>query len=279
MSAFAEHLEARVTQLANEILEDRRFDDALQYLCWAIPSWFKADRRRIQVFGDLGQVVTVATGFARQSDNGVTMSTLIKVVARSGFASQRRVRAICDNLERVGAVSPAVQGCDRREKPILFNSWLEAGLIIWLEALLLAASPWLDRPIVADKPALVTAFRHSIDNLEQHRFHLSNGWPEILFFMERVAGYPILLDILGVTLSGTSLIKEPGVSRKALARVYGVSRPHVSGLLAHGESQGWLSTHGERNGLAIHGPVMRRLKLWGAREIAWTVMAFHAVRI
>jgi hypothetical protein len=277
VSGLAEHLEVRVTQLANDILEDRRFDDSLRYLCWAIPSWFRADERRIKVFGDLGQVVTVATGFARQGDHGVTMSTLIKVLARSGFASQRRVRAICHNLERLGAVSPAVQGDDRRQKPILFNSWLEAGLILWLDALLLAASPWLDRPIFADKPALVTMFRYSIDNLEQHRFHLSNGWPEILFFMERVAGYPILLDILGVTLSLAS--KGPGVSRKALARVYGVSRPHVSGLLAHGEGQGWLCTHGERNGLTIHGPVIRRLKLWGAREIAWTIMAFHAVQI
>ena len=253
-------------------MRDRRFDNAFHSFCADIPAWFRQDPRRVAVFGDAGQVSVVASGFALQADGGVTRARIIAIVSGNGLASARRVRAICDNMERLGVVAPAPGRHGYRDKPLCFGGWLETALVDWLEILVRAAAPWIDRTVPIDAATLARLFYHRVDALDRHGFDLAAGWPEIRFFQEHEAGYAILLDLASQDAG------SPGVSRKGLSRAYGVSRFYVAGLIARAEERGWIESKGDRRAISLTPATRSRLRQWIARELAAVVVALETER-
>ena len=201
-----------------------------------------------------------------QGSDGVTLARIIETVAGAGFASPRRVRAICDNLRRLDTVWVAGDRRTRRDKPLRFGDWLEAALVELLETVLRAANPWFDRAADVDGVLLARVLASRIDLLKLQSNRLSPSSPED-FFLEHVAGYPMVLELIAAPLASRA------VSRKGLARVYGVSRPHVANLIAHAEDRGWIRTHGERRAISLAPATSARLRRWVAHELAIVICA------
>ena len=244
-------------------------------LCAAVPRWYHADLRRVGVFGDLGQMATIRAGFASPTDEGVTLADMIHTVTSAGVASSRRVRAIYDNLDRLGAITSRSMASDRRRRPFRIGSWLEAALVDWLSIWIDAARPWLTTQPVADRETLSTVFCFFSDALRKAAFYPGITFPEVRFFLERAAGYPILMEVTGYLGDSMNEGAAMLVSRKGLARSYGLSRPHIAGLLAAAEARGWFSFPHGRQELTVARATRERLLQWPVREIAWIVLALE----
>lgn len=218
-------------------------------------------------------MATVGAGFASSSDDGVTLADIIRTVTSAGVASSRRVRAIYDNLDRLGAITSRDMVSDRRRRPFRIGSWLEAALVDWLSIWIDAARPWLTTQPVADRETLSIVFCFFSDALTKAAFYPGIDFPEVRFFLERAAGYPILMEVAGYLVD--SMNAGVPVSRKGLARRYGLSRSHIAGLLVAAEARGWFSFPHGRHELTVARATRARLRQWPVREIAWIVLALE----
>jgi len=258
------------------IYEDSRTIEYSRQFCGSLAGWYRADLRRVGVFGDIGQIATIAVGMTLKHDDGATLAAIISIIETAQIASARRVRSICDNLVRLGVVTREPAMHDNRARPLRFGSWLEPTLLAWLSLRIEAARPWLSRPAIADLPTLVQLLRYEVNALAGAGFYPGRAWPELRFFLDHTAGYPILLELICQILDPAGPAVIVGVSRKSLARRYGVSRPHVAGMLLAAEARGWFLGCRGRTDIAVSPASADRLRRWPAREIAWTVLALQA---
>ncbi len=215
--------------------------------------------------------MTVVAALAHQGEQGVTLAAITAVVSRQGYASPRRIRAICDNFMRLGLARAGGLHLDRRERPLQFGYWFEDSLLGWLEIMSISLRPWMQQSPRVDRPTLLALVRRGADEIEQRDPFAS--WSDLRALLDRVAGYPILLEMIASsTVQGECFV--PDISRKRLAHSYGVSRPHVAGLVAHCERVAWLQDIGGR--LAFLPHAFRRLRFWIAREFAATKLTIES---
>lgn len=269
-------LYGRTKRLAEALGADPRLDLAIETFCRGMSRWFRTDQLRLAVFGDLGQMSVVVAGLALQGEGGITLARIIKVVTGSAVASSRRVRAICDNLDRMEIISPLPGPLGRREKPLRFGGWLQPALILWLEVFVQAVLPWLAGPVVADNAALIRLLSLHLRGLERFGLEILGPWPEVRFLLERLAGFPLLMDLMAGAAG------RPALSRKSAALAYGVSRRHIAVLISHAEEQGWVEADGADQSLALAATTRTRLRTWISREFAVAILALQprsAVRL
>lgn len=167
---------------------------------------------------------------------------------------------------------------DRRRRPLRFGNWLEPALLEWLALRIESAGPWLSTPCVADRKTLMLLLGHDVAALAEAAFYPGLACPELRFFLDRAAGYPILIELISALLDADGASVIAGVSRKSLARSYGLSRPHVAGMLAKAESHGWFAGTRASTDISVMPDSLARLRGWPAREIAWTVLALEGQR-
>ncbi|WP_165912267.1 hypothetical protein [Novosphingobium sp. PhB165] len=253
-------------------MADPRFDVAIETFCGGMSRWFRADPLRLLVFGDLGQMSVVATGFARQGEGGITLARIIKLVTGSAIASSRRVRALCDNLDRMEIISPLPDCGGRREKPLRFGGWLQPALIAWLEVFVQAVLPWVTGPVLPDNGSLLRLLTWHLRVVEACGLAVLEPWPEVRFFLERVAGFPFLMELIAADPAKALL------SRKGAALAYGVSRRHIAILVSHAEKQEWIEVEQGGWSISLSATSRNRLRKWIAKEFAIAVLALDPKR-
>jgi hypothetical protein len=198
----------------------------------------------------------------------VTLAAITAIVSGLGYASPRRVRAICDNFTRVGLTARAAGQSDGRKRPLRFGCWFEESLLGWLDIMLAAIRPWMAWRPNADRATLLVLVYHFVARLQLQDPFLY--WSDMRALTDHLAGYPLLLDIIAsAALRNGNWVLT--ISRKRSAAVYGLSRPHIAGLISQCEQVGWFHSMGD--GLAFLPLGFSRVRLWIAREFAATKLA------
>lgn len=259
-----------VNQIAVKIFDNDCFEGHCRDYCRRVPEWFRSDPRHLIAFGDLGRMMTVIAALACQTEQGVTLAAITGVVSAMGYASARRIRAICDNFVRMGLTTRGPEHTDHRTRPLLFGRWFEEALLGWLDIMLVAISPWMVWRLRPDRVTLFGLVQLGVARIARDNPFLS--WSDVRALLDRLAGYPLLLDLIGsAALQNGHVV--PAITRKKSALVYGVSRPHVAGLIAHCEQAGWLHDGGGR--LAFQPSGFNRVRLWIATEFAAAKLALE----
>lgn len=89
-------------------------------------------------------------------------------------------------------------------------------------------------------------------------------------FMGHAPGFPILLDLLFATKTSAFDATGCEFSRKAAARAYGISRAHVTALLARAERLSFLRRNGSR--IVLGDQILRNVRRDLAYQLAFVVL-------
>ncbi len=270
-------LRERLGLLANRILNDDALGDAVTHLCTHISAVFKQEQRLVRAFGDFGAFATVmcAVGLGSVHGGQFTLAAVQAVVVPPGWASSRRTRALIDWLELEDTAQRHPPGGDNRERPWSLNGWLIAAIETLATAYLTAASPWGISPAMeaSDEEAIGTdAVIDGVSWSLRHAQDLSFLSEEMRMFLGHAPGFPILLDLLSAAKTGACDATGCAFSRKAAARAYGISRAHVTAMLARAERLNMLKRNGSRivlSDLTLHN-VQRDLAYQLAFVILWS---------
>lgn len=194
-----------------------------------------------------------------------------RCAGRAGWpAGPRAVRGALGEAQVAGLISITPDRHDRRRhivRPTLRLAQIMGfGLAIRLKALEHVRP--LPKPAAdwAGRPATLALFLgRNVEAYAHGGFILSADYPEVAAFMERRAGYPLLLDLIAscrVVNGGVVATVSPSEA----AAHYGVSRAHVRKVLA----AGWLTLTGPGGQLRLSAQSYARLRHWIALELAWT---------
>lgn len=244
-------LQERLTPLANRILNDAACDETVIRLCSQISTVFKQEPRLVRAIGDFGAFATILCALGLTSIHGgrFTLAAVQAVVVPRGWASSRRTRALIDWLELEGAARRHQPSGDNRERPWSLCGWLIMAIETLAEAYLAAATPWEARPVM-DRPAKddigINIFIDGVGWLLKQQQELIPTSMETLMFLGHAPGFPLLLDLLSAAKTSKSGASDCEFSRKAAARAYGISRAHVTALLAKAERLSILRRNGSR---------------------------------
>lgn len=231
-----------VLLLAQKIMHDDAFGQAISILCSALSQIVRGEPRLVKAMGDYGAfaIVICAVGIADEGDGRFTFAAIQAVVVRRGWASSRRTRALIDWMEWSGAALRQPARADNRERPWCICGWLPAALSRIAGAFLNAIAPleWLGSGFISDLPVAVEKLIANVSRLIRSHPLLFDAGAEMQLFARHAAGYPILLEMIGACgLTGGT----PGLfSRKSVARGYSVSRAHVTAIIAAAERLGML---------------------------------------
>jgi|JI8StandDraft_2_1071088.scaffolds.fasta_scaffold06721_2 hypothetical protein len=253
---------------AEHLRQHPRFAEARARFCADVPARWMATPLQRWLIADTGglAVALCITGMHRLfAEQGAQQQMIINALTAAGVASASRVRTLVDQLSHRGGITIEPSPHDRRALRLVPTQMLDETHLSWLESVLPAVG------MVHDLPALpaeaggrrdlacryVTSIimRQSMDG-----FTIYDGFPEMAAFMERRQGYLLMLDLAA---SGDTSVT---LNRSDAAHRYAVSPQHVSALLAHAESQGWLAR--TRAGVDLTPDFADRLNIWVARELA-----------
>jgi hypothetical protein len=264
----------RLTPLANRILNDEAFDEAVTHLCAQISIVFQRERRLVRAIGDFGAFATVVCALGLGSIHGrqFTLAAVQAIVVPRGWVSSRRTRALIDWLELEGTAQRHPPSHDNRERPWSLNGWLVLAVQTLATAYLAAASPWVEHR--AETPGMMSAgasaLIEGVSWLLRQTDELHPVSEETRMFMGHAPGFPILLDL--VVATKTSAFDATGCefSRKAAARAYGISRAHVTALLARAERLNFLRRNGSR--IVLGDQTLRNVQRDLAYQLAFVVL-------
>lgn len=265
----------RLTPLANRILNDEAFDEAVTCLCAQVSIVFKRERRLVRAIGDFGAFATVicALGPGSVHEGQFTLAAVQAAVVPRGWASSRRTRALIDWLELEGTAQRLPPCGDRRERPWSLNGWLVDAVQTLTAAYLAAASPWHEHPAVvtSEKTADgVSTLLDGVNWLLRHPPELHQLSEEMRIFLGHATGFPLLLDLLSAATASGSNGTGCEFSRKAAARAYGISRAHVTALLAKAERLNFLQRNGSR--IILSNPTLQNVRRDLAYQLAFVVL-------
>ncbi|MCZ7447924.1 hypothetical protein O8B93_10050 [Agrobacterium rhizogenes] len=178
-----------------------------------------------------------------------TLAAVQAVVVPAGWISSRRTRALIDWLELEHAAARHPPGRDYRERPWSLNGWLIAAVERLTETYLVAASPWritATGEMPEEKSTVTNMMRGGVSWFLGNAQELPASSEEIRMFLGHAPGFPLLLDLLLAARRGTCGATGCEFSRKATAHAYGVSRAHITALLARAERLNFLKRDGAR---------------------------------
>lgn len=255
---------------AHRLLVQPEFDKALCRLSRALAAAFRSEPRLLDAIGDRGAFAVVAAGLAFQTPSGVTLAAIQDFVVKNQLASARRVRSVAANLVRTGAVWPLRRGQDARARPLAIGGWLSLALERWHDAYVQAAAELSN--------LAATESAESANRLEAHlkrvvaRYpatgvNLASAFEDLSLFLDRKGGHLVLLELLsGALAASAQRYIGSTLSRKRIARDLGVSRAHVTLLLADAEKRGLL--HRTGTAVRLRAKIYHRARLWIAHELA-----------
>lgn len=268
-------LRERLGLLADRILKDDAFEDAVTYLCANIPAVFKQEQRLVRALGDFGAFATVmcAAGLGSPPGAQFTLAAVQAVVVPAGWISSRRTRALIDWLELEHAAARRPPGGDNRERPWSLNGWLIAAVERLAETYLVAASPWwvaAKEKMPEEKSTATDILRGGVSWFLGNARELPVSSAEMRMFLGHAPGFPLLLDLLFAIRTSARDATGCEFSRKATARAYGVSRAHVTALLARAERLNVLKRDGAR--VVLSDLTLRNVRRDLAHQLAFVAL-------
>ena len=274
-------LRERLDLLANRILNDYAFGDAVAYLCTHLSNAFKQEQRLVRALGDFGAFATVmcAVGIASVHGGQFTLAAVQAVVVPPGWASSRRTRALIDWLELENTAQRHPPGGDNRERPWSLNGWIISAIERLASTYCVAASPWQTLPATETPAEEAIGTGALIDGVSWFLRHaqdlpfLSEG---MRMFLGHAPGFLILLDLLSAAKTDACDATGCVFSRKATARAYGVSRAHVTAILARAERLNILQRNGPR--IVLSDLALQNVQRDLAYQLAFVVLWAEAVR-
>ncbi len=274
-------LRERLGLLANRILNDDAFGDAVTHLCTRISAVFKQEQRLVRAFGDFGAFATVMCAIGLGSGHGgqFTLAAVQAVVVPPGWASSRRTRALIDWLELENTAQRHPPGGDNRERPWRLSGWLITAIETLATAYLTAASPWEISPAMEASGEKAVGTDAVIDGVSwslRHAQDLSFVSEEMRMFLGHAPGFPILLDLLSAAKTEACDATGCVFSRKAAARAYGISRAHVTAMLARAERFNMLMRNGSR--IVLSDPALQNVQRDLAYQLAFVVLWTEAAK-
>ncbi|WP_454703386.1 hypothetical protein [Agrobacterium leguminum] len=198
------------------------------------------------------------------------------VVVPPGWASSRRTRALIDWLELGESAQRHPPGDDNRERPSV-NGWIISAIETLASTYRVgAASPWRTlRQRNASRRKLIGT---GIDGVSWFLRHaqdlpfLSGG----MRFLGHAPGFPD--PVVPAVAAKTDTCDATGCvfSRKATARTYGVSRAHVTAILARAERLNILQRNGPR--IVLSDLALQNVQRDLAYQFAFVVLWAEAMR-
>ena len=265
-------LRERLGPLADRIQKDDAFGDAVIQLCAHIPAVFKQEQRLVRALGDFGAFATVmcAVGLASVPDGQFTLAAVQAVTVPPGWVSSRRTRALIDWLELENAAQRHPPHGDNRERPWSLSNWLIAAVETFARTYLLAASPWQISPATETEEAAIQTLIDGVGWFLRHAGELPLPSEEMRMFLGHAPGFPLLLDLLFAARTGGADATGFEFSRKAAARSYGISRAHVTAIVARAERLDILRRDGSR--IIPSDPTLQDVQRDLAYQLAFVVL-------
>lgn len=213
-----------------------RFAEAVQALAGAMLAQMDSDRALAGIFKDAGRYVAAMVAASLQRD-GVTLARLKQLCAGFGLLSPGRAHAMLAYLAWLGLIEPWPSGSSaagrmHRVSERFVAAWarhlagaLSAVALIDTRAALMAdylADPvWLDR-----------FTGQQMQGLQESRPEMDAAADIAAVFVERDAGSPLLWWLIAETGWTAGGGRPVAISAARLATRFGVSRMHLSRLLA-----------------------------------------------
>jgi hypothetical protein len=205
------------------------------------------DRGRFMIFS-----LAVHLHFLSRRDPNVklTAARLRLMAVEQGASSPGRAAAVIALMQWGGYLVPAPAPAGDRSERLVVTGRLTGHLMQrWrmqlsiMAPLFPEASEALER---LDDPAFVAAFGLAQGQEFVSGFRFLDHAPELAGFFERNCGLMILLSLAGQGSGDRRITPEVvNISISALARRFGVSRPHVIALFRDAEAQGLLRRSGD----------------------------------
>ncbi len=257
---------------------DQAFDGAVSVLCQQISLTFRQETRLVRAFGDLGAFATVmcALGICSIQRGQFTLASVQGIIVPGGWASSRRIRALIDWLELENAAQRHPPSLDKRERPWTLSGWPVIAVNSLAESYRSAASPWgggRHRSKTPEHPAAdISPLVDGVYWILRHSDELPLMSDEMRMFLGHSPGFPLLLELILETVGSDGVCE---FSRKSAARSYGISRAHVTSLLAKAERLNYL----KRSGSQIHlsDIMMRNVRQDIAYQLAFVVLWYEGV--
>jgi hypothetical protein len=260
-----------------------RFAEAMNRAVAASLALFDSDPIMRRAMKNMSIQASIFFALYLDASGGLTLARIQQLCAHLGMMSPGRAVAMLAQLRLLRYVEPAVEQPDRRKKLYVPTSQMrEAVLRHFHKDLLALALIVPDAQAVADglgDPAIARKF---IERFGESLIAVVRNYEEQSaaadIFLERQAGLNVLNALL---LSGASddVFPPAGPIRfsiAALARRFGVSRPHVRKLLRDAERKGLLRRDGEE-ALATLEPTLREAVMhYYASAFVGTAICAHA---
>jgi hypothetical protein len=198
---------------------------------------------------DIGRASICLTALTLHLMGALTVQALTAACVEGKLSSAGRVQQVVRRCQDIGemVVAPGAGMWTRRPMRLgdgLIRTLHTRALIDYRAALPLAPE-LADGAGLADTDEGFGDYLLCISTIVSQRrdlFAFENS-PPISFFLEREAGMPILLDLIGAQSADRKrLLEEARISRYALSKRYGVSRAHINKLIAESGHIGCLSS-------------------------------------
>lgn len=190
--------------------------------------------------------------FRSQRDAATTLTAgrLRTLSVQLGLCSSGRAAAMIALMRWGGYLAPIATAAGERSQRLMVTGRLIAHLIErWRMQLTIMVPLFPEAQVALDRledPDFVAAFGLAQSQQFVSGFRFVDHTPELAVFFDRNAGLMVLLTLAAMGSGDDRLMPEAAqVSISALARRFGVSRPHVIALLRDAEAQGLLRRSGE----------------------------------
>lgn len=259
------------------MLEDDAFDAAVSTLRLELRRLVEDEPRLLRAIGDAGAfaIVVCAIGLAEDGDGTFTFAQLQAIIVPRRWASGRRVRSLIDWLEWSGAALRHSTPRDGRERPWSLCGWLLPSISGLARAFVTATAPWRRKGNVQRPPEDVES---EIEGLVRAvgRCFVAEPLPvpagaETRLFASHAAGLLVLLDLVDQPRPVEAVPHSVRFSRKAASRIYGVSRAHVTAILARAEDLQFLVRNGDD--IVLTETLLCNVRRDLARQLAFVVLA------
>lgn len=240
------------------------FPDAVRLMLKGIVEIYQGNRVLNQVMNDRGRVVfgflALHLHYSRSPDDpasGLTASRMKSLCGETGLCSPGRATAMLLLMRYAGYLVPAGGEADRRSRLLvpterMLNSQRER-ISCQFRAMSLLMQEGNDALTNLHSEKFLAELAHRFGEAFCAGYRILDSSPALYPLAERNAGMMILFSLFLAADTGgdSSSARAVPVSISALARRFGVSRPHVLKLLRDAEALGFLKRSGDSEQILI----------------------------
>lgn len=245
-----------------------KFSDAARMMMRDLIAIYDGNRILNQVMNDRGRVVFGMLAFylhftrdPADPASGLTAARMKALCAETGLCSTGRGTAMLLLMRYAGYLAPAVGNGERVQRLVPTERMFESQkqrLSSNLRAMSLVLPEGSDGLALLQRHDFIGAMARQFGDSFRAGFRILDSSPALYPLVERNAGLVILFSLfLASDASGNMTAARPAaISIAALARRFGVSRPHVLKLLRDAETLGFVARGGENEEQILVQPAL-----------------------